>query len=68
MAEIRTVTTLNYKRDEIQRAIVAYEQKLALARAGLAHINAAITIFEATDSPEAMRAYVDVHRVGSTGN
>lgn len=63
MAEIRTVTTLTHKRDEIQRAIVGYEAKLAQARADLAHIVAAIKIFEATDDPDAMRAYVDLHQI-----
>jgi hypothetical protein len=46
MAEIRTVTTLRYKRDEIRRAIRDYEKRLDQARADLAHIAAAIAIFE----------------------
>jgi hypothetical protein len=46
MPENRTVTTLKYKRDEITRSIAAYEKKLIQARADLAHINAAIRIFE----------------------
>ncbi len=46
MPEIRTVTTLKYKRDEITRSIAAYEKKLNQARADLAHIIAAIRIFE----------------------
>jgi hypothetical protein len=46
MAEIRTVTTLKFKRDEITRAIVNYENKIAQAKVDLAHINAAIRIFE----------------------
>ena len=36
MGEIRTVTTLRNKRDEIQRTIGAYERKLSQARADLA--------------------------------
>ena len=67
MAEIRTVTTLTYKREEIERAIVGYEQKLEQARADLAHITAAIKIFEATDDPKAMRVYVDTHRIRKRG-
>jgi hypothetical protein len=47
MAEIRTVTTLRRKRDEIRRAISNYERKLDQAKADLAHIAAAIHIFEA---------------------
>jgi DNA-binding CsgD family transcriptional regulator len=46
MAEIRTVTTLKSKRDDIARSIAAYEKKLNQARATLAYINDAIRIFE----------------------
>lgn len=67
MAEIRTVTTLSTKREEIQRVIAGYEAKLAQARADLTHITAAIKIFEATDDPDAMRAYVDTHRIWKRG-
>ena len=45
MAEIRTITTLNSKRDEITRSIAAYEKKIAQG-ADLAQINAAIRVFE----------------------
>ena len=45
MAEIRTVTTLRYKRDEIVGSIAKYERLLEQARADLAHIEAAISIF-----------------------
>lgn len=37
MAEIRTVTTLPRKRDEIRRTVREYEKKLDQARADLAH-------------------------------
>ena len=67
MAEIRTVTTLSSKRAEIQASIVSYERKLAQARADLAHITAAIAIFEASDEPEDVRPYVDVHRLFARG-
>src|SRR3954468_18217 len=63
MAEIRTVTTLKSKRDEIAASIAAYERKLAQARADLAHINAAIKIFEASGDPADMARYVDVKRI-----
>lgn len=46
MAEIRTVTTLRRKREEIRRIIIAYEEKLDRAKADLAHVSAAIAIFE----------------------
>ena len=67
MAEIRTVTTLRYKRDEISKAIANYEKQLAQSRADLAHINAAITIFEASGDPKGFPAYVDLHRLFKRG-
>ena len=67
MHEIRTVTTLRTKQEEIQRAIVGYEARLNQARADLAHITAAIAIFEATGAPGDMQAYVDVHRLWKRG-
>lgn len=63
MAEIRTVTTLTRKRDDIARSIVAYERKLAQARADLAHVNATLTIFAGGDAPGEERPYVDLLRV-----
>ncbi len=45
--EIRTVTTLHRKRQEIERAIAGYEKRLAQARADLANVDATIAIFEA---------------------
>lgn len=68
MAEIRTVTTLKYKRDDITRAIAAYEKKLNQARADLAHINAAIRIFELGDAEGKFAApYVDIYRMFQRG-
>lgn len=69
MAEIRTVTTLRYKRDEIEASIRGYEKKLLQAQADLAHINAAITIFEASESRQgqATPPYVDLHRFMKRG-
>ena len=46
MAEIRTVTTLRSKEAEIVRAIAGYEKALSQARSDLAHIRAAIAIFD----------------------
>jgi len=37
MAEIRTVTTLRGKRDEITAAIANYEKRLAVSRGPVAH-------------------------------
>ena len=51
MQETRTVTTLRRKRDEISASIRMYEKKIAQARADLAHVAAAILMFEASDRP-----------------
>lgn len=62
MSEIRTVTTLRRKRDEIIAVIRLYERQLDQARADLAHVNAAMKIFEADDRQN-FPAYLDIHRV-----
>lgn len=67
MAEIRTVTTLRTKRDQIVASIRLYERQLEQARADLAHINAAIRIFEASGDVKDMPRYVDVHRLFKRG-
>lgn len=67
MAEIRTVTTLRHKRDQIEAAIDNYEKRLAQARADLAHVNACIVIFEASGEAEAMKPYTDIHRLYRRG-
>jgi hypothetical protein len=67
MAEIRTVTTLRSKRDEIELSIRLYEGRIKQARADLAHINAAIKIFEASGDPQEMGRYVDTHRLMKRG-
>src|SRR5438309_4182898 len=66
-AEIRTVTTLRRKRDEIAASIRLYEQQLEQARADLAHVTAAIRIFEASGDPKGMARYVDTHRLFKYG-
>jgi hypothetical protein len=67
MAEIRTVTTLRSKRDEIAGTVEKYERLLGQARADLAHIEAAISIFEASGDPKGFPAYVDVHHLFKRG-
>jgi hypothetical protein len=67
VAEIRTVTTLTSKREEIERSIVGYEARLNQARADLAHINAAISIFEASGSTADMLAYANLKRYWKSG-
>ena len=67
MTEIRTVTTLTSKRDEIESAITNYEARLAQARADMSHINAVISIFEASGDRDATKAYTDIHRLFRRG-
>ena len=67
MAEIRTVTTLRSKRDEIAKDVERYEKLLGQSRADLAHIEAAISIFEASGDPKGFPAYVDVHHLFRRG-
>ena len=55
MSEIRTVTTLRSKRDEIELSIRLYEGRIKQARADLAH------------DPQEMGRYVDTHRLMKRG-
>lgn len=64
MTEIRTVTTLRRKRDDIRRTIRDYEKRLDQARADLAHIAAAIAIFEGHKGQNTeLPAYADMKRL-----
>ena len=62
MGEVRTVTTLRTKREEIQASIKLYEERIKQARADLAHVTACIKIFVASGDAQEMPKYVDVHR------
>lgn len=63
MGEIRTVTTLRRKRDEVRRSIKLYEKRLDQARADLAHLSAAIAIFESKSGDITLPAYADIQRL-----
>ena len=67
MGEIRTVTTLRRKRSEIAASIKLYERQLAQARQDLAHVAAAIRIFEALGKPSDIARYVDTYRLFKRG-
>lgn len=67
MSESSAVQILRNKRDEIAAAIANYEKRLAQARSDLAHVNAAITIFEASGERADLPPYVDVHRILARG-
>ena len=67
MAEIRTVTTLRRKRDEIVSAIKLYERQLDQAKADWAHILAAIRLFDGDGNSKDIPAYMDIHRIFKRG-
>jgi hypothetical protein len=67
MGEIRTVTTLKRKRDEISASIRMYEKKIAQARADMAHVAASIRIFEASDRPKDLAKYTDHYPLFARG-
>lgn len=67
MPEIRTVTTLTAKRDEIERAIRGYEAALTQAHADLTAINATIACFQRIDNGAPVPAYFDLHRLFKRG-
>ena len=67
MAEIRTVTTLRRKRDEIAASVRLYERQLEQAKADLQHVLAAIRIFEASGDPNDATRYMDIHRLFRRG-
>jgi len=66
MAEPQIVTTLRRKRDEIERAIAAYEKKIEQARIDLASVNATLRLFEQDADPESL-VYLDTLRLFRRG-
>ncbi len=58
---------LRTKRDEIEGAVAAYEKRLNEARAHLAHVTATLRMFELTDDPASLPAYVDIGRLFKRG-
>ena len=67
MAEIRTVTTLVKKRDEIRASIRMYESKIAQARSDLSHVTAVLRLFEASGRGQDLARYVDSYRLFKRG-
>ena len=67
MAESHTLVTLRNKRDEIERAIAAYEKEIEKARRDLAHVNATIRLFEAPSERTQFPVYVDTLRLFRRG-
>ena len=67
MAMPLSVSLLRKKRDSIRDAIASYEIQLSQAQADLAHVLAALRLFEASGRPEDFPAYVDLNRVFRRG-
>jgi hypothetical protein len=67
MPEIRTVTTLVKKRDEIRASIRMYESKIAQARSDLSHVSAVLRLFEASGKAQDLARYVDHYRLFKRG-
>jgi hypothetical protein len=60
MFEIRTVTMLRRKRDQIRKTIRDYERELDQAKADLVHVATCIAIFEAKGKHTELPAYADI--------
>lgn len=67
MAESQTLVVLRNKRDEIERAIAAYEKKIEAAKLDLAHVNATLRMFEAPEGRTEFPVYVDTLRLFKRG-
>ena len=67
MTEIRTVTTLQHKRDEIRASIRMYEKKLAQAQVDLAHVTGAIRLFQVSGRSQDLARYMDSYRLYKRG-
>ncbi len=67
MPEIRTVTTLVKKRDEIRASIRMYEAKIAQARSDLSHVTAVLRLFEVSGRGEDLAHYMDSYRLFKRG-
>lgn len=67
MAEIRTVTTLEKKAEEIKRAIAQYERYLNQAKADLAAVNATLALFRDDGATETVLPYERIQRLMGRG-
>lgn len=63
MGEPIAVLALRRKRDQISGTIAHYERLLREAQHDLAHVNAALRLFEATGEAADLPPYVDLNRV-----
>src|ERR1700684_463497 len=67
MSEPIVVLGLRRKRDEISGVIAEYERKIKEARADLAHVTAALRLFEVTGEASELPPYIDLNRLLKRG-
>lgn len=67
MAEPHAISILRKKRDRIRDTIAKYEARLKEAQADLAHVIAAMRLFEIDSNADDFPAYVDLNRVFRRG-
>jgi hypothetical protein len=67
MVDPLSVQALRKKRDRIRDTIATYEMRLREAQADLAHVIAALRLFEIDGDPTDFPAYVDLNRVFRRG-
>ncbi len=63
VAKPRTIESLQVKKAEIEWAVEAYGRKYRQAQTDLAHITAALALFEATGDRKATTAYANFARI-----
>ncbi len=67
MADLQILTTLQRKRDDIERVIAEYEKKIEAARIDLAHVNATLAMFAAPEGRTQFPVYMDTLRLFKRG-
>lgn len=67
MGEPLAISILRKKRDRIRDTIAKYEARLKEAQADLAHVIAALRLFEIDNNTDDFPAYVDLNRVFRRG-
>jgi len=67
MADPHVISALERKRDEIEKAITAYERKLKQAKRDLSHVNASLRLFKIEGERLEFPVHVDIHRLFKRG-
>lgn len=67
MADPHIISTLQKKRDDLERIIKAYEGKIKAAQHDLMHVNATLRLFELNGAHEVFPVHADVTRLFRRG-